>query len=245
MESPGTRQWIPINKGITVLKLMIASRNEVDNTLIEKKLSPIAKKIGPIEFQSARPANLKNLLDHTYNLLVYNGQDFNSALRNNILHWRNVGYLGPIMLLAKITDASLMDRFTDLHNVTIIEKPYDNKDLQGIAIKYLKDVKVAQRRHRRFETQQSALLESYTRDFNAHSVIANISKGGAQIVGQLDQLTKGDLLRVSIELDQLQKNRTMSAEVVWTEGDVGSHERLAGLRFISKAQVYDTLLNGV
>jgi len=76
-------------------------------------------------------------------------------------------------------------------------------------------------------------------------VIANISKGGAHIVGSLDHLHKGDLLRISIELDQIHKNRTMSAEVVWTSGEYGTNDRSAGLRFISKTKVYETLLNGI
>ncbi len=39
---------------------------------------------------------------------------------------------------------------------------------------------------------------------------------------------------INFELDQIKKNRTMSAQVVWTRGEVGSAGRQAGLKFISK-----------
>lgn len=227
-----------------MLKVLVASRNETDNALIEKKLEPIIRKVGDVRFFGARPANLPSLLDVKYNLLVFNSQHFNSSMRNNITHWRSLGYLGPIIILVKIPDPKLIDRFADLQNVTLIEKPYENKDLQGIAIKYLSENKVMQRRFRRFDTKQTASLESYNKDFSSNSVISNISKGGAHIVGSLDNLSKGDLLRVCFELDELKKNHTMSAQVVWTSGDMGQ-ERSAGLKFISKAMVYDQLLNNI
>ncbi len=228
-----------------MLDVLIASRNEADNSLIEKKLSPIIDKLGAVKFTSTRPASLPSVLDGRFNLLVYNSQHFNSSMRNNITHWRSLGYLGPILLLVKIPDPQVIDRFADLQNVTIIEKPYENKDLQGIALKYLNETKVMQRRFRRFDTKQKAHLESYNKDFASDSVISNISKGGAHIVGELDDISRGDLLRVCFELDELKKNHTMSAEVVWTQGDVGTVDRCAGLKFISKSKVYESILGGI
>jgi response regulator RpfG family c-di-GMP phosphodiesterase len=228
-----------------MLRVLIASRNETDNALIEKKLSPIVKKLGDVRFTSSRPANLPTVLDSKVNLLVFNCQHFNSSMRNNVTHWRSLGYLGPILILVKIPDPKIIDGFADLHNVTLVEKPYENKDLQGIAYKYLNETQVLQRRFRRFDTKQKATLESYNKDFTSSSVISNISKGGAHIVGNLENLTKGDLLRVCFELDELKKNHTMSAEVVWTSGQVGTEDRCAGLKFISKSKVYESLLNGI
>lgn len=228
-----------------MLKVLMVSRNEADNTLIQKKITNISDALGDVRYYSARPANLTNMLDGQFNLMVYNCQHFNSALRNNVTHWRTLGYLGPIMILVKLPDPKIINSFADLYNVTIVEKPYDNKDLQGIAVKYLNDAKVLQRKYRRFDTQQKALLESYNKDYSSYTTISNISKGGAHIVGDLENITKGDLLRVCFELDQLKKNHTMSAQVVWTSGNVGSPERAAGLKFISKAKVYESLLSGI
>lgn len=228
-----------------MLKVLVVSRNESDNSLIQKKLSPISEDLGLVSYYSARPANLNNVLDSNFNLLVYNCQHFNSAMRNNVSHWRSLGYLGPIMILVKLPSPEIINQFADLQNVTIIEKPYENKDMQGIAVKYLNDSKVLQRKFRRFETQQKALLESYNRDYSSYTTISNISKGGAHISGDLEDMSKGDLLRVCFELDELKKNHTMSAEVVWTQGGVGDEKRTAGLRFISKSKVYESLLSGI
>lgn len=228
-----------------MIKIIIASRNEADNALIEKKLAPITQLVGDVRFHSARPANLSGMLDGKYNLLVFNCQHFNSSMRNNINHWRSLGYLGPVIVLVKIPDPKIIDRFADMHNVTLIEKPYENKDLQGIAVKYINEAKVAQRKYRRFDTNQKALLESYNKDFSSDSLIMNISKGGAHIVGDLEDISKGDLLRVCFDLSEIKKNRTMSAQVVWTSGEVGTSGRQAGLKFISKTKVYESLLGGI
>ena len=229
-----------------MINVLIASRNETDNALIEKKLAPIANKVGSVRFWGARPANMPTmLLDANYNLLVFNCQHFNSSMRNNISHWRSIGYLGPIVILVKIPDPKIIDGFADMQNVTIIEKPYENRDLQGIAVKYLSQSTVYQRRFRRFDTMQNATLESYNKNFSSHSTISNISKGGAHIVGDLEDISTGDLLRVCFELDELKKNHTMSAQVIWTRGDVGDPKRSAGLKFITKSAVYESLLNGI
>jgi hypothetical protein len=227
-----------------MLKVIIASGSESDATLIERKLTPITRALGEVRFHGARPANLSAVLDANYNLLIYNCQHFSSSMRYQVQELRSIGYLGPIMILGKVPHPNTIDRFSDMRSVTIVEKPYDNKDIQGIAIKYLRDAVVEQRRHRRFDTFQKVKLESYNKDFASQTLISNISRGGAHIQGELNDISRGDLLRVSFELDQLQKSRTVSAEVVWTRGDVGAEERSAGLRFISKAKVYEALLNG-
>ena len=138
-----------------------------------------------------------------------------------------------------------MNQFKDVRNVVLLEKPYENKDLLGIARKFLRDSQVNQRRYRRFETQQQALLESYQKDFSANTMIYNISRGGAYIKGDLEDMSQGDLLRVNFELDELKKNHTMSAKVVWTSGQVGAPERAAGLQFISKEAIYNYLLDAI
>lgn len=225
-----------------MFKVIIASRNEADNALLQKKLSPI-KKEHEVRFHSARPANLATLFDGKTNLLVYNCQHFNSSMRGHIKDWRSQGYLGPVVILVKVPNTKILDGFADLRNVTIIEKPYENKDLVGIVSKYLGEDKVSQRKHRRFLTDQKAVLESYNKDFTGDTTILNISKGGAYIVGDLTDISKGDLLRVCFDLDQIKKSRTMSAQVVWKSKHAGEHS--AGLKFITKSQVYDTLLNGI
>lgn len=228
-----------------MLKVMIASGNETDTALIERKLAPISRTMGEVKFHGARPANLSAVMGAGYNLLIYNCQYFSASMRYEIQNLRTSGYLGPVMVLGKVPDANTLDRFSDIRNVTIVEKPYENKDLQGIAIKYLNDAVVEQRRHRRFGTSQFVRLESYNKDFAAESMLSNISKGGAHVSGELNDITRGDLIRMSFHLEEINKSRTVSAEVVWTQGEVGTQERCAGLRFISKAQVYQSLLNGL
>ena len=127
----------------------------------------------------------------------------------------------------------------------MLEKPYENKDLLGITRKYLNDKFVCQRKHRRFDTKQKALLESYNKDYAAYTTVFNISKGGAYIQGDLADMSKGDLLRVNLNLEQVKKSHSMSAQVVWTSGEVGSKDRAAGIQFVSKEKLYRDLMGSI
>ncbi|MCB0379256.1 MAG: PilZ domain-containing protein [Bdellovibrionales bacterium] len=224
-----------------MLKILMVSKNESDNPLLRKKLEPIEQQVGAVQYISARPANMSTLLESDLSLLIFNCPHFTTALRDHINHWRSSGYLGPIVILAKVHDPVTLNNLADMQNVAIVEKPYENKDLQGVAVKLINEAKVKQRRWRRYDTDQTAWLESYTSEFSVSTVIKNISKGGACISGDLSTMSKGDLLRIQFDLDEINKSHTMSAQVVWTSGEVGG-ERMAGLQFVSKETVYQSLL---
>ena len=226
-----------------MIRVLIVSRNESDNTLIQKKIEPLRTEFGAMQFYSARPANLTSVLDIETNLMIYNGNVFNSNLKNMAHKLRNIGYFGPMIVAVKIPDLKALSQFRDAKNVVLLEKPYERKDLIGIARKFLKDATVHQRRHRRFETEQNVYLESYQRDFSATTCIQNISRGGIYVQGALQDMSQGDLLRVNFDLDKINKSHTMSARVVWTQGRAGSKNRAAGLQFMTKEAVYGHLLS--
>jgi len=228
-----------------MIKVLLVSQNESDNALVQRKLQVLKPEFGAMSFATTRPASLNSVLDLESNLIIYNCTVYNSGLLDMAGQLRNQGYLGPLMILAKIPEIKYLAAFQAMQNVVVIEKPYEKKDLIGISRKFLKDAQVNQRQFRRFETAQSVMLESYERDFTAQSAIQNISRGGVLIKGQLDDMAKGDLMRVNFSLDQINKTHTMSAKVVWTDGDVDSPEREAGLQFMSREAIYSHLLNHI
>lgn len=228
-----------------MITIQLVSPNENDNILVQGKLESLKKEFGAMEFITSRPASLSSTLDINSSMVVYNCTAYSSSLIDFSQSLREMSYLGPILLLVKIPDVKVLEKFEKLKNTVLIEKPYERKDLLGIARKFLKDAQVNQRQYRRFDTEQSALLESYQRDFVVQSRIENISRGGVFIRGPLEDLSRGDLLRVNFNLDELNKTHTMSAKVVWTEGRVDENERTAGLQFMSKEDVYSQLLNKI
>ena len=226
-----------------MIKMQLVSQNESDNALVQRKLGSLKKEFGAMEFSTSRPASLPTVLNIDSGAVIYNCSTYSSGLIDFAPQLRTMGYLGPIIILVKVPDLKVLSHFQAQQNVVLIEKPYVKKDLIGIVRKFLRDAQVHQRHHRRFDTTQSALLESYQRDFMVQSKIENISRGGVFIRGQLEDISRGDLLRVNFNLDELDKTHTMSAKVVWTEGAVGDVERIAGLQFISKEAIYSQLLN--
>jgi hypothetical protein len=98
-----------------------------------------------------------------------------------------------------------------------------------------------QRKDERFSVKQFATLESYNSDFKVETVVTNISKSGMRITGELSGLQTGDLLRLHMQFEEINKERQMSAKIVWIkiEGDKMSE---AGLQFVSQKDVYRYLL---
>jgi len=226
-----------------MIKMHLVSQNENDNLLVQGKLESLKKEFGAMDFSTSRPASLASNLDINSSMVIYNCTSFSSSLIDFSQNLREINYLGPVLILVKIPDVKVLEDFKPMKNTVLVEKPYTRKDLLGIARKFLKDAQVNQRSHRRFETDQSALLESYQRDFVVQSKIENISRGGVFIRGPLEDLSRGDLLRVNFNLDELNKTHTMSAKVVWTDGNVDESERTAGLQFMTKEDIYSQLLN--
>jgi hypothetical protein len=93
------------------------------------------------------------------------------------------------------------------------------------------------RKSQRFETQEKASVEVYGRAVNITADVRNISKTGACLEnssGYFD-LDKGDLIRLTIFLNEVNREHNVSAEVVWRLGS------RAGVAFIAPEQVIEKL----
>jgi hypothetical protein len=93
------------------------------------------------------------------------------------------------------------------------------------------------RRAQRFETREKASVEVYGRSVNMTAEVKNISKTGACLENPSEyfDLDKGDLIRVTIYLEELHREHNVSAEVVWRLGN------RAGIAFIAPEQVIEKL----
>ena len=78
--------------------------------------------------------------------MIYNSSVFTSSLKDMTSQLRNVGYFGPVVITVKIPDPKVLTGFQGMHNVVLLEKPYEKKDLVGITRKFLRATKVNQRR---------------------------------------------------------------------------------------------------
>ncbi|HPI39606.1 MAG TPA: PilZ domain-containing protein [Pseudobdellovibrionaceae bacterium] len=94
-------------------------------------------------------------------------------------------------------------------------------------------------RETRFDTKELAIIEVYGKMGKAPAQLKNISKTGAFLELNHTKILpqKGDILQITVQLKELRKERTLSAEVVWNQGFS------LGIQFLAKDQVVSKLMN--
>lgn len=223
--------------------ITIVTMNYSEGKKIEEILSQVHTDKYRVQFEFLRPLQLSQNLDANMDLLVFNNQSpLNFTLQQQIAGWRRNGFLSSILLLSKVNDPSLMQSVENIPSCVVLEKPFEEKDLKGIAEKFLSTKQVMQRKYRRYSTQQSVKLSSYKSDFHAASRVQNMSMGGLCLEGSVDNLQVGDVLKINFPLDKLNIERVVSGKVVWVDKDALSS---AGVQFMKDTEVYNHLLQDI
>jgi len=194
-------------------------------------------------FEILRPAQLVDRMDPSVDLMIYNNHNnLSISFQQEIQTWRKKGFLASVILVSRVMDTTLFDQYEALNNFVLVEKPFDDKDLSGIAEKMFRAAQVPQRKFRRFSTNQDVALSSYKTDFKALSKVNNISLGGLCIDGQWNNLQVGDLLKINFSFEKLNVERVMNGRVIWVQpGEKSS----AGIQFVKEEEVYGQLLRDI
>jgi hypothetical protein len=215
-------------------RIVLASATEQENVIIKRKLDPIVFDLGPTQFLSVRPQGVSSTLDNTTSLIILNTQTFNSAARQSVTDSRRLGYKGPIMLVSKVDMLDVLDEIRRMENVVLLQRPYEVKDLQGLVRKSMITRKVSQQVHRRFNTVQRAHVEMIGKT-KAATTLFNLSRGGCYFeYPNRAEIKVGDIVNMTIELDEVKRSYAMPAKVVWTTpvGQSGGHG--VGVEFLGK-----------
>ncbi|MDX9731135.1 MAG: PilZ domain-containing protein [Bdellovibrionales bacterium] len=200
-------------------QIVLASRTEQENAILRKKLQGLtAFGEDAIRVATTRPQATKLELAGDPDLVIFNFNEWN----RNELQWveelRNEGYRNMIMILAKAEAPRAVQNLKLLERVVYLEKPYEIRDLVGITEKALHQGEVAQRIHRRFNTEQAAQLEFETEvGRSVASRVFNLSLTGAYLeLNALRDVKVGEFVRLRLDLDDMNRTYVMPARIVWT-----------------------------
>jgi hypothetical protein len=130
---------------------------------------------------------------------------------------RAEGYQNMIMILAKADAPTAVQNLQLLERIVYLEKPYLGRDLVGIAEKALVTGEVAQQVHRRFDTEQEALVE-FGVGKAVSSRIFNMSRTGAYLeLNALQDVQIGESIKLRMELENVNRTYVMPARIVWSQ----------------------------
>lgn len=194
--------------------------------------------------------NLKTVMERVtageVNCFLFNVAECEQTAAKVIGKLKDAGPKLSVVVLSQKIQEEAMQVIKKLKHVVVLEKPLKEFELDKICHKISLGGDVSQRLHKRFDTLQKATLEKLTTGEKVSVDVYNISKSGAYVEVPDGKLTKGEVLKMTVQLDKLSKAHTMHAEVVWTvtkgysQGKPG-----AGLRFMNVEEVYTTLLERI
>lgn len=188
--------------------------------------------------------NLKDAMvfikENRVDLIIFDLDDLSEDKIQSILSMRDIDDKTPIVLLGnKINDMAL-EILKAFPNILVLEKPRGIGALESVASKFLRGETVYNRKYRRFNTKETAqiILFSNGKEYDCH--IVNLSKGGAFLeIKNFTEKVEG-LIKIKLNLNQIQKDYTLSAKIVWNL--VTQNSCQIGIQFIKSNDIYSQFL---
>lgn len=208
-------------------QIILASRTEQENAILRKKLNSLVEIVpGGARITTTRPQATKLEVGGNPDLVIFNFNDWNQNELQFVEGLRQEGYERMIMILAKADAPTAVQNLALLERVVYLEKPFEIRDLVGIAEKAISQGAVAQRIYRRFNTEQQATVEfSGGAGGSGNGVnravgsrIFNMSKTGAYLeLNSLQDVNVGEMVKLRMELEDVSRTYVMPAKIVWTQ----------------------------
>jgi response regulator RpfG family c-di-GMP phosphodiesterase len=228
-------------------QIILASRTEQENAILRKKLNSLIETVpGGARITTTRPQATKLELAGNPDLVIFNFNDWNQNELQFVEGLRQEGYERMIMILAKADAPTAVQNLALLERVVYLEKPFEIRDLVGIAEKAISQGAVAQRIYRRFNTEQQATVE-FSGGANGSgaggnraigSRIFNMSKTGAYLeLNSLQDVNVGEMVKLRMELEDVSRTYVMPAKIVWTQNMGRTGGTGVGVHFTGRGAV--------
>jgi hypothetical protein len=221
--------------------VVISSKTEQDNYIFQKKLEPLREEFEDTEFACIHPVGLQSVIEPSVGVVILNSAEWSDKEAQYLGDLKALEYQGPILIASKFTSLQLKSVPMADPRAVLLEKPFDIKDLRGIVRKMLLARAVAQRVHRRFVTSQDAQVEPFGRNESYLSRVRNLSRGGAYLeFVQAVPLRTGEMVRLKMALQDVNRTYLMPAKVVWTGKD--GNDKSVGVEFVGGGDVQKLIL---
>lgn len=191
--------------------------------------------------------SIKRLKRQHVDLLILNIDQFDFKKIRIAENLRHLGFDFPLLTLANSIALDAYLKIDEIPNTVLLEKPFANQTLLGLAHKLINGEAVKQQIYRRFNTNQNVRIEVYPEGELVDSTMTNLSKGGAKFTLNKEALVHiGDVVRVNVSLNQVHRKYDMHGQVIWhkqKQNDKESNE--LGIKFLNGDEIYSNLMYSV
>lgn len=160
---------------------------------------------------------------------------------------REKGYSYPMLMITDSVGDVNIEEANNKQKIYFLERPFELKTLKGLARKLMVAKQVPQQVFRRYRTNISATLETFISGEKFETHMFNLSRGGAYFeLTQRPMVNVGDLLRLRVSLNAVEKQHHIHGRIVWTthKGHAAGGYGL-GMKFMKSTDIYRNLLDKV
>lgn len=182
-----------------------------------------------------------------FNLLIYDSNYFALENMGEVMELRARGGNFPVLVTAR--DVYSRGFFDPRKNNKMhwLQKPYQEKEIIGLIRKLMVSRVIPQQMFKRYRTDQIVDLETLASGDVIPTSMYNLSKGGAYCEHDgVKAVSVGDLIRLRFRLQEVNRDHSLNARVVWTtrKGRFSGRSGL-GLKFIRPEDVHRLLMEKV
>ncbi len=192
-----------------------------------------------------RQSTYNQFVHESPEIFIYCCNTINSLVLDYVVELRNRGFKLPIILVVENVGSS--DKFIKNHSgVHVIERKYISISLRKLCLKLSEKPKSLSQIFKRYSTDLSLEIENLYDGRGVSSRMINLSLGGAQCLSEKDpKFHEGDLVRLKIKLEEVDRFHNMNAKVVWINEDAVTGQMGFGLEFISEHDLYTQLIERI
>src|SRR5262249_27306129 len=141
--------------------------------------------------------------------VIFNFDNFGATQVALIHGIRQVAKVFQVLIFADTIEEESARIVRELEALAIIEKPLLdlNNDVQGLCTRLIEGAENTLRESKRHSTSQKASVHHVSNNRNYSGVVRNISEKGACIEVTTNSLRVGDVVKITIDLDRLNRAR--------------------------------------
>ena len=225
-------------------KILLVGSNAESAKTIKNLLA--LNKLYKISHTETTHEAVRKLSQEKKNLVMFDTEVLNEERMGFIRALRGLGYSVPIMMMARAVSPKARDLLKLYTNAIILEKPFEHKHFFGVTNKMLEGKEVSQQTYKRFYTNQNATIEQIGNSEKYTSSMLNLSKGGAYLEVPDAQANLSGIIKLKVNLNEVEKQYEVNARVVWSSRDSqwGKGQGI-GVEFIQAKDIYRNLLNNL
>lgn len=226
-------------------KIILVGNNLETASEIKSVLAadPLYKILQASDFNEA----VRKMGQNKTQLVIFDSEVLTEEKVSFVRSLRGLGYPTPVILLGRAIDPKARQLVASSYSkAVIVEKPFAHRHFLGVVSKLVTGRDVSQQTHKRFYTNQEAVIEQLGKNKKYSGAMLNLSKGGAYLEIADDASELSGIVKMKIHLSEVDKQYEVNARVVWnSKSSIWGKGQGIGLEFIQAKDVYRNLLNNI